>query len=270
MSNIIGNVRKISFAYFLFLFISFSTRNLCPLQSELLFTVTTVSTHPVQLAASSSSITSQPFDMTISSSVLDDERSSRSNNYPTNSHKICFICNTTASENFVNLYEAVTKHSQTQIFDFVWKFMDNQPSVRDDSIDAANSNWSSVCARCLDRINEYDLACVTANKFEQELRADLFQTETFYARRQQYALRPSQIDTIDDPIDQVDDVVDPSESEDHESIVVSVDCPEGLFETDNIEEEEQNDQAIDEEEHHVIELSDNEDVQTIELSDDDE
>lgn len=87
-----------------------------------------------------------------------------------------------ASESFSNLYETASNYSQTPLYNFVWKFLDDQPSVRDDSIDAANT--SSICDRCLNKINDYDLATVRAAEMEKELRDMLAQTEAFYAVQQ--------------------------------------------------------------------------------------
>lgn len=109
-------------------------------------------------------VATQPFDATISSSVRDTGFSrftitGNSSRLSTPSPvKMCFICNTTSSQSFVSLYQTISTHSHTKIYDFVWKFLNDQPSVRDSSTDAANSNWSLVCTECLDMINEYDYA----------------------------------------------------------------------------------------------------------------
>lgn len=97
-------------------------------------------------------LTLQPFDSTITSSVGDtgvsrftvSEEVSRF--FPPAKVQTCFICNTTSSSSFDSLYQTTSMHSETKIYDFVWKFLDDQPSVRDNSTDAANSNWSLVCA----------------------------------------------------------------------------------------------------------------------------
>lgn len=131
------------------------------------------------VSVSTQSSTSQPFDMTISSSMMDEDGTTAT----TSTNKICcFICNTTVSDNFFSLFDTLSKHSLTHIFDFVWKFLGDQPSVREDSIDAANA--STVCTTCLNKIDQYDLACVTAEKLEKELRHELSQTETLYALQQ--------------------------------------------------------------------------------------
>lgn len=103
----------------------------------------------------SQQMASQPFESTITDSMFTiSENTSRST--PQFPVKICFICNTRSSKTFVNLYQTTSSHSNTKIYDFVWQFLGDQPSVRDNSADAANSNCSLVCNKCLDLINEYD------------------------------------------------------------------------------------------------------------------
>ncbi|XP_055298202.1 uncharacterized protein LOC129566153 [Sitodiplosis mosellana] len=132
---------------------------------------------------------SQPFDLTITSSIQGDGMSrftikeNISRFTPRSPIKMCFICNTATSESFVSLYRTMSMHSNTKIYDFVWQFLNDQPSVRDSSAAAANSNWSLVCAECLDMINEYDYARVTAAKFENCLRDKLSRTEMYHVNR---------------------------------------------------------------------------------------
>lgn len=197
------------------------------------------------------SVSTQPFDMTISSSIDDSQNLADSN-------RICFICNTSTSESFVSLYETLSQHSNTPVYDFVWKFLDNKPSVRDDSIDAANSDWSSLCAGCLNKINEYDLACMTAANLEEELRWELSQTEDIYTRQHNAVVQeeveqavemppaPMYVDVSEEAINL--DSLPPAE-------VITTTHTENIDPIDNV--------------RCTIELSDDEEPQTIELSDDD-
>lgn len=154
----------LQFARMLFIFIHFYLvflRKFCPLQGEVLVNVTTEPSDP---------------EFEISSNVQD--------TYTGPVQRICFICNTTASESFVNIYETVSRRSLTLICDFVWRFLNDTPSVREDVSDSARSKWSLICKRCLDKINEYDLACVTASQLEEEIRYELSSTEAIYAGQQ--------------------------------------------------------------------------------------
>lgn len=243
------------------------------MQEELLFSVTT---QPVQVQMQTiqgqqiqfQPMILQPCDTTISSSVDldDDDEIQESPPSATSSNRICFICNTTSSDKFVNLFETLSKHSLTNIFEFVWKFLDDQPSVRDDSIEAANS--SSLCRMCLSKINAYDLANQTAAKYENELRQQLAQTEAYYAsiRVQQEPTDATQKDESEQ-IEVVRDLVaDPLEIENNENgadtefpEIIEIDAT-GQVQTQDEEEENNDDQC-------VIELSDNDEEQTIELTD---
>lgn len=209
------------------------------------------------------------FDTTISSSVdLDDDAEIQvTSRTATNLNRICFICNTTSSDRFVNLFETVSKHSLTNLYEFVWKFLDDQPSVRDDSIEAANS--SSVCLMCLNKINAYDLAHQTAEKYERELRQQLSQTEAFYANRRIVQQEPTD-NTQRDETEQVavvrDLVADPLEIETNENDsntefpeIIEIDAT-GQVQTQDDGDENDGAQC-------VIELSDNDEEQMIELSD---
>lgn len=243
-------------------------RKVCPLIGELLVTVSTQSL-PTQNSP-------KLFDMTISSSNVDDDGATTS--ATTSSTKICFICNTTSSEFFVSLYETLSAHSQTQIFDFVWKFLDDQPTVRDDSIDGANSNWSLVCSRCLNKINQYDFACVTATRLEQELRDELSQTEAFYSGQERADEMNGEQETIGEPNgEQQQEEEDQRINEPNENIqtegpvcemlVDPLDVPINLDSPPPIQIDT-NEEASAEETRCIIELSDDEDTQAIELSDD--
>lgn len=234
---------------------------MCPLVGETLISVCTDSL-PSQNGLS-------PFDMTISSSIIDDEGGTTS--AMANTMRICFICNTTSSESFVSLYDTVSEHSKTQIFDFVWKFLDDQPTVRDDSIDGANSNWSLVCARCLNKINQYDLACMTATRLEQELRDELAQTEAFYSGRERIDEPNEEYERIDETSEEPQQIIEPNQINQTEmlddplDVTINLDSPPSIQIDTNEENKEANDQT-----DCIIELSDEEGRgdQAIELSDD--
>lgn len=91
--------------------------------------------------------------------------------------KTCFICDKTSNESLINLYTGQTKHSSTPIYDIVWKFMDNEPSERIQINDLTNSDLPGVCIECFDQLNEYDLAIVSSEKLEEQIRAKLSHTE---------------------------------------------------------------------------------------------
>lgn len=96
-------------------------------------------------------------------------------------HRCCFICNSNKNEPFVQIYGTVTSHSNTPIFKYVKRFLDGKPSDRHEIIDEINSNRNLLCPRCFNKINDFDLACVTATRLHQELKRELSKTETIYA-----------------------------------------------------------------------------------------
>lgn len=169
----------------------------------------------------------------------------------------CFICNTKSSESFVGLYDTVSSHSNTPLYDFVWRLLDDQPSVRDDSVEAANSNWSLLCAQCFNKINQYDLACSTVAKLEKELRDDLALTEALYAPQQQI-----------DEANSTEDCVSICDDDDRDPFQATSDIPDGSGQQEgDVAPDNDTDDAN---AQCIIELSDgeNEDTQAIELSDD--
>lgn len=92
----------------------------------------------------------------------------------------CFICHSSDSTLFLDLYTTITKHSRTSIYNFVWKLLGGQPSARNDSIDASCLKEDVVCADCLDIINEYDKARLNVKRYKKHLREKLIQTEAYF------------------------------------------------------------------------------------------
>lgn len=84
----------------------------------------------------------------------------------------CYICNSVSEFFYQSLTETKSKHSNTRICDIIRKFMDEK---NDDSMtfDGINSDEDGVCVECMGRIEEYDLAYVTAENIESEFRAKL-------------------------------------------------------------------------------------------------
>lgn len=113
----------------------------------------------------------------------------------TTATRICFICNTASSESYVDFYEGTkSEHSRTPLRSFVWKFLDNKASVRD----CTESNSRLLCAKCVDKINEYDFACVKSARLEEELLRDLTRTEATYSQTETGAQNSSNMNGSDD------------------------------------------------------------------------
>lgn len=109
----------------------------------------------------------------------------------------CFICNATSVFYSRNLYKTKSKYSETRICEFIRRFLGNYPTERD----CSNDNEYCVCIECLRKIDEYDLASMTAKRMERELSDVLLQTEAlFYRECKSEAFGPpiETVDTLDD------------------------------------------------------------------------
>lgn len=76
-----------------------------------------------------------------------------------------------------NIYKLASKHTETPICDFIVKFLGKELSRVVTNEDEENI----VCTDCLNKIDEYDMACMTVERVERELRAALLLTESIYA-----------------------------------------------------------------------------------------
>lgn len=100
------------------------------------------------------------------------------------SNNICFICNSSDNEPFKCLYSTVSQPSNIPIFDFVWEFLGGTSSARNDAIDASLLKLETVCAECLNMINQYDAARVAAKELKKRLIQKLTETKSLRAERQ--------------------------------------------------------------------------------------
>lgn len=88
--------------------------------------------------------------------------------------KSCYICNMSSDFFHRNLYETKSKHTFTRISDLIRKWLGQNSSTR--KIDQNDENC--ICTDCLDKVNEYDLMCATAERIECELRETFLHTES--------------------------------------------------------------------------------------------
>lgn len=98
--------------------------------------------------------------------------------------QVCYICAITSVFYSRNLFKTKSKYSETRIYDFICKFLGKIPSERlrqrrQQSSDSPNEgNDECVCIECLGKIDEYDLATITAQRVESELRGLLLHAES--------------------------------------------------------------------------------------------
>lgn len=64
---------------------------------------------------------------------------------------------------------------------YINQFLNGNRSIRLQSSEESNSNQNLLCTKCFDKINDYDLACMTAARLHHELKLELSKTEAIYA-----------------------------------------------------------------------------------------
>lgn len=101
--------------------------------------------------------------------------------------KICFICNCVCVNYNKNLFEIKSKYSETRISDFVVKILGDFPFKREYSVECDDN---LVCNDCLNKVNEYDLACLTTKRVENELRELLVKTALSHAVESDTPIEP--------------------------------------------------------------------------------
>lgn len=119
----------------------------------------------------------------------------------------CFICNSVSVFYDQNLFKIKSKHSETRLCEFIVKILGDYPLKRECE---SESDKNFVCIDCLNKIDEYDLACMTANRVESELRELLVKTESSLIEKPE-----SIIEFAEPPIEiAVDDFDDVEQSDD--------------------------------------------------------
>lgn len=92
--------------------------------------------------------------------------------------RACFICNTTNGSSFKSLYGTTSAYTNTSIYKFIWKWLGGT-SVRNDITDATMKK-ELICTDCLDTVNDYDAAMVTAKQCTTKLCDKLSKTEAYF------------------------------------------------------------------------------------------
>lgn len=139
----------------------------------------------------------------------------------------CYICNTTSVFYSRNLFKTKSKYTETRICEFIQKFLGNYPSEREFIPINSNENEHCVCIECLNKIDEYDLATMTAKRMERELRDILLHTEALFYRENK-SFNTDEL--FGPPIDSVDTLDD-----------YKVECYEENGDIDTIESEQKSD-----------------------------
>lgn len=106
----------------------------------------------------------------------------------------CYICNKLLNiknrKSYQNIH-AATQYSQTPLTEYIIKFLEFKEGIR-------FKDNNLVCQECAGKLNDYDLACTTAERIENELKATLHSTEQAYLKQGYIEF----LETNDDSVDQ--------------------------------------------------------------------
>lgn len=89
-------------------------------------------------------------------------------------HRNCYICYRQTTEGFPMLTKL--KYSKSLLFLLVNQFLDADQKYR-------FSRDEIVCAKCMFTLNRYDLAWLTANRIEQEIKDAIIVTDQTYRQQ---------------------------------------------------------------------------------------
>lgn len=89
----------------------------------------------------------------------------------------CYVCNQLTNPVQLKTIHVPSKYSNTSISSFIQRLLGEKQATRFSVND-------SVCNRCLDKFNEYDLACVTVKRVEAELKETLTCTEQVFLKEE--------------------------------------------------------------------------------------
>lgn len=137
-----------------------------------------------------------------------------------NAAKACFVCDiqTSCSE---NLNKMKSQHSQTHVIKLIQQLLGDVKMHRNIEVELKTKCTARICTPCLLRINEYDLACLTAERVANELRAVILHTDSIYAANEKsddtqniLNIKPELIESMqldDEPRGGKDEIVDEQE-----------------------------------------------------------
>lgn len=90
---------------------------------------------------------------------------------------VCFLCNLGSDDCEGNIDRLKSQHSETPIVEIIKKFYRDLTPRR---IIADETNF--ICVECIIRINEYDFACETVQRIENDFHNLLVKGETIWKR----------------------------------------------------------------------------------------
>lgn len=106
----------------------------------------------------------------------------------------CYICNEVSILHSQALQSIKLKHSQALVWEFIVKLSRRNADLEKRVFEGTNESleFDAICIECLRKIEEHDLACVTAQRIENELFDLLENTKLVLASK----LRPASEFTV--------------------------------------------------------------------------
>lgn len=90
--------------------------------------------------------------------------------------RACFICGMITSFLYAENYiEIKSQHSKSSISELILEIIGDEQTFHDEAV--IKKDCRCLCRKCICKINEYDLACVTVKRVGNELRQMLLHTD---------------------------------------------------------------------------------------------
>lgn len=89
--------------------------------------------------------------------------------------RICCACNTKTRCYAEKAIKTISEHTETNVFELIQRLLDHTQTSRIIE-DYLISESRCICDECLQKLNEYDLACVTAERIGNKLRQMILHT----------------------------------------------------------------------------------------------
>lgn len=185
--------------------------------------------------------------MLVTTTTTPHERNTNENDDEIQDVKQCFICDSSVQirsnsdqRDHVNLYNTNTSHSDTPIYDLVWKFLGEKPSQRNLTATEADSQWNLVCLNCFQNIEDYDFATSESQRLEKVLMAKLSITEKAYEERNNVEEQNNVEEN--DETNEADEDAEMAETDDDIEIIEANEIIELIISDDEYEESEESSQ----------------------------
>lgn len=130
----------------------------------------------------------------------------------------CLICTVTTASYLRNFTKLNSEHSKTSVLEFLRVICgdDDFHTAADVNGEDAECEQSIICMECMEKINDYDAACIIKERIEREFRVNLQRSRALHRNVESPKVIEVKIENIED----IEDIVDtafsyesPSESD---------------------------------------------------------